>query len=410
MYIGEMLDIDIVGGGLGGLATAIAFRRQGHFVEVFEASSATAFNELGAAIGCPPNAVRILKSLGITVESIKGVEYAGITSLDHQSGTVGLSASLGDIKGQYGHVWCLCHRVDLHEVLQRMAFGEEGEGPPAKLSLGTRAVSWDPKTNELALSNGETRKPDLLIAADGINSALRSAIVGQDIVASPTGVASYRWLLDSAKLDNNPQLDWVIRNGPSGPRMVTSPDFRVLFLYPCRGKTIINAMGIHMDDRIQTQVGFYVPSTQAKLLEKFKDFGPQYQQFLELTDEEVGLWQLRSMPDLSTWINGRSCLLGDSAHAMLPTIGQGAAMAFEDAITLAHLIPLDTPCEDIPRCLSAYEFLRKERADFVKGESLDQFIVPQKRALYYRSPELQKRVMGFDAAATAREYKRANFE
>lgn len=139
-------------------------------------------------------------------------------------------------------------------------------------------------------------------------------------------------------MKNDPQLDWVIRKGPSGPRMVTSPDFRVLFLYPCREKTIINAMGIHMDTRDQTKVGelqylfssrfdtrltrckgFHVPSTRTELVEKFKDFGTQFQHFLDLTDEEVGLWQLRSMPNLPKWTNERACLLGDSAHAMLPS-------------------------------------------------------------------------------------------
>ncbi|KAF5367599.1 hypothetical protein D9757_010668 [Collybiopsis confluens] len=84
-------------------------------------------------------------------------------------------------------------------------------------------------------------------------------------------------------------------------------------------------------------------------------------------------------------------------------------MAFEDAATLGILIPFDTPREEIANRLKGYELLRKERADFVSKESLENQVVKEKRRSYVRSPEMQTKVMGYDAGAVAEEYKMKNF-
>ncbi|KAH7925392.1 FAD/NAD(P)-binding domain-containing protein [Leucogyrophana mollusca] len=374
------LKIAIVGGGLGGLTAAISLRRQGHNIEVFE--SAATFTEIGAAIGLPPNAVRILDSLGCTNDRVQGVEYAGLASYD-PDGNPGYTVTLGDIAGKYGCQWRLCHRVDAHEVLKNLAFGG-GDGPPASLHLNSQVISCSPNEGTLTLKNGTTREFDLIIGADGIHSSVRASVLNETLEAPPSSVAAYRWVIDASKLDDHPELDWVLKRGPSGPRVVASRDFRVIFLYPCRNSTLVNAMGIHIDRRDQSKVGLHVPATRDELLDTFKDFDAKFQSFLNLA-EDIGLWQFRSLPDLTTWVNGRVCLLGDAAHAMLPTIGQGAAMAFEDAATLAVLIPAGTAPEHISARLKAYQELRKQRADYIKTESLEQFIIPAKRGLYYRS-------------------------
>lgn len=95
-------------------------------------------------------------------------------------------------------------------------------------------------------------------------------------------------------------------------------------------------------------------------------------------------WQLRVLPLLPTWIRGRAALLGDAAHATLPTLGQGAAMAVEEAAALGSLLPLGTRREDVPKRLEAYQTLRKTRGEYVNREAFEEGTVPAKKGLYLR--------------------------
>jgi 2-polyprenyl-6-methoxyphenol hydroxylase-like FAD-dependent oxidoreductase len=125
--------------------------------------------------------------------------------------------------------------------------------------------------------------------------------------------------------------------------------------------------------------------TREEVFEEYKDFGPQFQTFPELAKDPINLWQMRALlPALPTWTKGRLALLGDSAHGTLPTLGQGAAMAVEDAGALGCMLPLGTKPEEVPSRLAAYQDLRKERGEFVTIESLEQVTVPEKRGAFYR--------------------------
>lgn len=128
--------------------------------------------------------------------------------------------------------------------------------------------------------------------------------------------------------------------------------------------------------------------TREELVAVFSDYNLEYKRLLELVDGPVHLWQIRALPCLPTWIKGSAALIGDAAHATFPTIGQGAGMALEDAVTLACLLPRGTRVEDVPRRLEAYQTLRKARGDFVLTESVEQVTVPEKRGLYSRCSSL----------------------
>jgi salicylate hydroxylase len=125
-------------------------------------------------------------------------------------------------------------------------------------------------------------------------------------------------------------------------------------------------------------------ATRAELLAEFGVFHPQFLHLLRLADEPLLLWQLRALPQLPTWTNGCVALLDDAAHATFPTLGQGAAMALEDAVTLGILFPHGTAPVNVPARLGAYEALRKERAEFIGRESFEQFMLPEKKNLLSR--------------------------
>lgn len=99
-------------------------------------------------------------------------------------------------------------------------------------------------------------------------------------------------------------------------------------------------------------------------MKEFSNYDPKFIEFIELA-ENVKIWQMRSLGPLASWIRGRTCLLGDAAHAMLPTLGQGAAQAVEDAISLATLLPYGVRREDISRRLELYQDVRKTHIEFL---------------------------------------------
>jgi salicylate hydroxylase len=120
-------------------------------------------------------------------------------------------------------------------------------------------------------------------------------------------------------------------------------------------------------------VGWNPTATKEDVIAQFQDFHPKLLRILDLpAHSEILKWRLRVLPPLPTWIRGRALILGDAAHATLPLLGQGAAMAIEDAGCIGCLIPAGTRREDIPARLVAYQDIRKQRGELVRTESVEQ--------------------------------------
>ncbi|KAJ7104913.1 hypothetical protein C8R44DRAFT_332828 [Mycena epipterygia] len=166
---------------------------------------------------------------------------------------------------------------------------------------------------------------------------------------------------------------------------------------------------VHPDKRDQDQSSSYARVTKEDVLEEYKEFGPQFQAVLEMTTDPINLWQIRAMSRLPTYTKGRLALLGDSAHATFPTLGQGVAIAIEDAGALGCMLPFRTTPEEVPSRLAAYQDVRKERDEFVNTESVEQVTVPSKHGLLYRSEEMQDLLNSYDAIAVAQEHFNKTF-
>ncbi|KAJ7306968.1 FAD/NAD(P)-binding domain-containing protein [Mycena albidolilacea] len=394
---GQPLDISIVGAGIAGLAAAIALRRNGHRVQIFE--SAEVKIEIGAAIVVAVNAERVLDHFGYDKENLRSVDFVGVENFNAVEGGKSQTGLWGLIDGGAA---VMCARTDLHGELERLAIGP-GEGPPAVLRLASRVISCNPEDGSLTLSDGSIVTGDLVLGADGISSAIRTHILGYEQKSVRTGITNSRTLLDMAALDAIPELAWL-REGVSGPRNVLAfgGPFRLLILYPCRSGTVMN-FAAGFEDPHQADPGWAASGTREELLAQFSHYHPQFQALFRMLPDRLPRWQLRFLPALPTWVRGRAALLGDAAHATLPTLGQGASQAMEDAAALGVLLPLGTTRTDIPARLKAYEALRKERAELIGRKSHDQMMVPSERGKYSRDPELQKLVMGYDVLGAARK-------
>ncbi|KAJ6560804.1 FAD/NAD(P)-binding domain-containing protein [Mycena vulgaris] len=398
----QPLKISIVGAGLAGLAAAIALRRNGHIVQIFESAKVT--SEIGAAIAVPVSSQRVLERFGYSRENLKSVPFDAVVYFDSKGGEGTTNSWLIPLEKQN----LLCHRSDLHAELERLAVGP-GEGPPAVLHVASQVVGCDTEQGSLTLKDGQVIHGDVVLGADGISSTIRTHVLGYLQKSLGSGCSCYRAVLDTSKLPGPPALGWL-RDGASGLRMVPlrgSP-FRMLSMYPCRSGTLLNFVAIYEDPN-QDDPAWSAVGTREEVQEAFAQFHEQFQPVLAALPDRLGKWQLRTLPVLPTWVRARAALLGDAAHATMPSLGQGAAMAVEDAGALGALLPAGTARADVPARLAAYEALRKPRGEWVSRESLEQAVVPKQRGAYSRSKEVQQDMMEYDAVKVADEYYQERF-
>ena len=369
----EPFRIVIVGGGIAGLVAAISLRGPGRKITVLEQSKE--HKEIGAAISLQPNATKILEQwgLGPLLKRKGGVPDEGfkIFSMD---GT--LKAAIPFSRETYGAERMLYHRVDLLEALKEAATTTNGPGEPADIILSSRVVDCDPSSGTVKLVNGVSFSGDLIIGADGIHSKLREYVTGSDIGAVPTGTSAYRIIVPTSQLMENPQISSVIDLKKPWTSMVIGHDRRVI-MGPCRdGKLFSMACLVpdeFMNEKSATNSWTSEGSTE-KLLQSFDSF-PEWLKEIFRSAPSLGLWQLRDISPLKTWFKDRVILIGDAAHAMLPTQGQGASQSVEDAEALQeffsdiHGRPL---AERITTRLEMVFKCRYERVSLIQGYSRQQ--------------------------------------
>ncbi|EXL78283.1 hypothetical protein FOPG_07456 [Fusarium oxysporum f. sp. conglutinans race 2 54008] len=356
------LKVIIAGAGLGGLGAAIAMARAGHNVEVFEQSRF--LNEIGAAIHIAPNATRVLKSWDIDFTELQAVLCNAIKIYDHTGKLIFVPVKLEELQKSIGtkDEWLLTHRVDLHSTLRKAATGKTFAGT-IKIHTASKVVQADAATAEITLANSEKHKSDLLIGADGVHSKVVSAVAGSPPVRVSTKQNTFRFLVPIDKLMANPITGpFFGKLGFDCQHVFTTRDRRMV-VYPCRNGKLLNIVAMHPSDDagLDSESSWLAGGRVEELLHVYKEFGPELIEMCRI-GEDLKLWSLATRDPPTKFWKGRTVLLGDAAHPMLPHQGQGGAQSFEDAAALGVLFPADTTVDDVPKRLELYNKLRYPRS------------------------------------------------
>lgn len=314
----------VAGGGIGGLATAIALAQRGLEVRVCERRPE--FPEEGAGIQIGPNGSRILRDLGVAEFLEDKVAKPEVLSVrDGASGRELACLPLGTwIAERHGAPYWTAHRRDLHLALRARAEAE----PRITLSRGTETASFENGPDGICAigANGEVLSASVLVAADGLWSELRQYISGRPGNLSPVGKTAFRSVTPADSLP--PELT------PNAVHIWLSPGAHAVH-YPVNGGRDI-ALVVIADDPFRFE-GWDSPVIADAVKEKVETFAAPLQALVASADSWRH-WSLYRMPPLERWTSGRAALLGDAAHPVLPFLAQGAVMALEDAVTLAACI------------------------------------------------------------------------
>ena len=352
------LRIVVCGAGLAGLGTAIALRRKGLDVTVLEA--AAKLSEIGAGIQIPPNSTRILERYGLGDKLREHVAWPRNIALRRfangkRLGSTPLHPLLSET---YGYPYWLIHRADYQRILFDRAV-ELG----AEVILSARVASLDQEKPSVTTTDGRVFEADVIVGADGIKSKVRDCIF-PDASVKPTSTANcaFRATVPRADMMADSETAQLMTDMDSNAWI--GPDRHVM-AYPIRKGAMYNLVMCHQG---QAKPGEWnVPGDVEEMRATYADFDPIIRKVIGKVTSCLK-WTLADLPPLQSWLSRsrKVVLIGDSSHAMVPFLAQGASMSIEDGACLAECLGrVSTPAE-IPRYLEAFETLRKPRAERIQ--------------------------------------------
>ena len=312
----------IAGGGIGGLACALALAKRGIASRVLE--QAPEFKEVGAGIQLGPNSWRALRALGAeeTVKALAVFPNALVMN-DAVTAEEVVSIPLGGFEKRFGAPYALIHRADFLNAL--LATCKASKLIALENSQQVKNFSDDGETVRIETSTGAQFETPALIGADGLWSTIRGQLIG-DGRPRVAGHITYRAVLPAAEVPEHlRRWDMVLWSGPKCH----------LVHYPLRGGELYNLVAVFHSNRYEEGWNSY--GDPAELHERFKDTCADVRTMLGKIDQ-WNMWVLCDREPIKEWSKGRVTLLGDAAHPMLQYLAQGAGMALEDSLTIAKCL------------------------------------------------------------------------
>ena len=333
----------IVGGGIGGLTTALALARRGCPAHVVE--KAPEFGEIGAGLQLAPNAMRVLDELGLVPEITKhAVVPNRLVFMDALTAQPITAIDVGErFRRHYGQHYMVMHRSDLLSVLLAACRSE----PLVTLEANREVVAVEVGEDHARarMADGSLLEANILIGADGLWSQVRKLVVDDEPVGSH--YVAYRGTIPIERMSTHAGLDNVV--------MWVGPQMHFV-QYPVRRGELYNQVAVFRSPR-------YTPDsenwgTPEELDAHFAQTCDYVRDCIRLMWRDKR-WPMFDRAPIANWTRNRIALMGDAAHPMLQYIAQGACQAIEDALALAKNVAAQP--SDPAAALLAYQEARKLR-------------------------------------------------
>jgi salicylate hydroxylase len=339
----------IAGGGIGGLATALAAAQSGRPVHVLERSAE--FTELGAGLQLAPNASRVLDQLGLLPEVHRRAFFPRrLILMDMLEGTEITAVALDQhFRDRYGFPYIVMHRADLLEV--EVAACRAHPLITLETSKEVAAIREIADGLHVQCSDGSQYECDALIGADGLHSQVRKFVIGDQAPVCSEYVA-YRGTAPMELVPPGDHLDsmtiWI------GPE-------KHFVQYPLRQGEICNQVLVFRSHRYSPDSDDW--GSVEEMDQQYAEACPYVRSAVELIHRNRRWPMYDRLPD-PRWQRGRAVLLGDAAHPMLQYVAQGACQALEDSATLGRELAAHGPA--VEAAFAAYQSVRYPRSAFVQ--------------------------------------------
>ncbi|KAJ5302328.1 hypothetical protein N7508_007191 [Penicillium antarcticum] len=372
------LRVAIIGGGIAGLSAAAFLRKNRHCsIIVYERRDADS-QETSAGLGLGANGISIVKQLGIDRKEISGVVGAGYRTYNIHEKEISKSRVGDEQDGDCG-LW-LVYRQDLKDALLRRVTSEDEDGEAINVLYGCHIVNVDPEAGVVEFADGSSVEADLIIGADGIRSKVRGAVIpASHPEPTPCGLSMYRFVIPMDVVMNT-----ITTNGTI-PAMYNYDDGifiaviaagdkgnRNVIMYPCQGHKLMNCVCAVPDSSLKSsaklEYSWNAKGSVEELLEEIEDF-PEWLKRVFSRTPQVALFQVRDQEPLPTYFKGRTVLIGDAAHAMVPYQAQGVNQTFEDVEGLSVLFANISDRDKVPGILQIWDSIRRPRASEIQTGS-----------------------------------------